>query len=179
MTDDNPQRTFVKPDDTAAITCPECHLVKTIAVGKFRPNRHTINVRCTCGHAFPVHLDFRRHYRKQTTLPGIYDTKTAEMALEDWKKTRLTSVYTMHAPAAGSGHMRVSNISLGGLQFITSDDHTIETGQKARVAFILDDPHQTEIIKNVIIQSVNGHVIGCRFAEGEVLERRLGFYLFP
>lgn len=179
MTDNNPQRTFVKPDDTAAIICPECHLTRNIAVGKFRPGRHTINVRCACGHAFPVHLDFRRHYRKKTALPGIYDTKTAGIDSKHWKKTKLSGVYTMHAPAIGDGQLQVSNISLGGLQFITSDDHTIETGQKARVAFILDDRKQTEIIKNVIIQSVNGHVIGCQFAEGEPLEQGLRFYLFP
>lgn len=179
MTESNPQRTFVKPDDTAAITCPACQLTKTIAVGKFRPTRHTIAVRCTCGHSFPVALDFRRHYRKKTTLPGIYDTKTSEFDAKRWKKARLTGIYTLQAPATGDGHMQVTNISCGGLQFVTPSDHAIEVGQKARVAFTLDDAHQTEIIKNVIIQSVNGHVIGCRFAEGEVLEQRLGFYLFP
>jgi hypothetical protein len=179
MTDSNPQRTFVKPDDTAAITCPACQLTKTIAVGKFRSTRHTISVRCTCGHSFPVALDFRRHYRKKTTLPGIFDTADLELDTIKWKKSRLTGVYTLQAPATGDGHMKVTNISLGGLQFVTPDDHAIEVGQKARVAFTLDDRHQTEIIKNVIIQSVNDHVIGCQFAEGETLEQGLRFYLFP
>jgi hypothetical protein len=179
MTESNTQRTFVKPDDTATITCPECHLIKTIPVGQFRGNRHAISVRCACGYSFPVNLDFRRHYRKKTTLPGVYDTETSGIDNKKWKKTRLTGTYTIEAPASGNGHMQVTNISLGGLQFITSDNHAIETGQKARVAFTLDDRHQTELTKNVIIQSVNGHVIGCRFAEGEPLEQALRFYLFP
>jgi len=96
-----------------------------------------------------------------------------------WKKSRLTGVYTLQAPAVGDGHMQVTNISLGGLQFVTTDDHAIEAGQKARVAFTLDDRNQTEVTKNVVVQSVNGHVIGCRFAEGEPLEQALRFYLFP
>jgi hypothetical protein len=74
-----------------------------------------------------------------------------------------------------AGHQHL----FGGLQFVTSNDHAIETGHKARVVFTLDDRNQTELIKNVVIQSVNGHVIGCRFAEGEPLEQALRFYLFP
>ncbi len=179
MTDSNPQRTFVKPDDTATITCPACQIIKTISVAKFRSTRHTITVRCACGHSFPVALDFRRHYRKKTTLPGFYDTAALDFDTKKWKKARLTGVYTLQAPAIGTGQMLVTNISLGGLQFFTSDDHAIEAGHKARVAFTLDDRNQTELIKNVVIQSVNDHVIGCRFAEGETLEQALRYYLFP
>jgi len=75
--------------------------------------------------------------------------------------------------------MQVTNLSTGGLQFATSSDHTIEVGQQVQVSFTLDDRKQTEIIKNVTIQSVNGSIIGCQFVENEPLEQALRFYLFP
>jgi hypothetical protein len=75
--------------------------------------------------------------------------------------------------------MQVTNLSTGGLQFVTSSDHAIEVGQQVLVSFTLDDRKQTEITKNVTIQSVNGSVIGCQFRENEPLEQALGFYLFP
>jgi hypothetical protein len=180
MTARNTQRTFVKTDDTAIIKCPECHLAKTIAVGKFRSNRHSITVRCTCGHSFPVDLDFRRSYRKKTSLAGEYETRAMGTNQENRKKTtRLAGVYTIQHPASGDGHMQVTNLSTGGLQFVTSSDHAIEVGQQVLVSFTLDDRKQTEITKNVTIQSVNGSVIGCQFRENEPLEQALGFYLFP
>jgi len=179
MTDSNPQRTFVKPDDTATLACPACRLIKTISVAKFRSTRHTIAVRCTCGHSFRLALDFRRHYRKKTTLPGIYNTAALKGNAQRWKTVRPTGVYTLQAPATGGGHMQVTNISLGGLQFTTSRDHTIEIGHTARVTFALNDRNQSEIIKTVVIKSVNGHTIGCQFAEGETLEQALRYYLFP
>ncbi|KAF0190189.1 MAG: PilZ domain-containing [Desulfobulbaceae bacterium] len=179
MTASNTQRIFVKPDDTAIIQCPECHLAKTISVGEFRSSRHSIKVRCTCGHSYPVDLDFRRSYRKKTSLAGLYETHTKELDDKHWKKTRLTGVYTIQHPASGDGHMQVTNLSTGGLQFITSSKHTIEVGQQVRVSFTLDDRKQTEIIIIVTIQSVNGSVIGCQFVGNEPLEQALRFYLFP
>lgn len=179
MTENTTPRTFVRPDDTATITCPACQLVKTLSVGQFRGNRHTISVRCACGHRFSVALDFRRFYRKKTTLAGIYDTQALDSIDNKERRTQLSGVYTMQAPAFGSGVMQITNISSGGLQFVTTYDHTIELGQKARVNFTLDDRNHTELTKNVIVQSVNDRVIGCRFAEGEYVEQALRFYLFP
>ncbi|MFH2124646.1 MAG: PilZ domain-containing protein [Pseudomonadota bacterium] len=179
MTPENKQRVFVKPDDTATINCPKCQLAKKVAVGKFRTTRHTITARCTCGHAFPVSLEFRKNYRKNTRLPGEYNIQASKVDEKYWKKTRLTGVYTMHAPASGNGHMLVTNISCGGLQFTTPGDHAIEVGQQAQITFTLDDRKQTTIHKCVIIQSVTGHIIGCRFADNEFLEQGLRFYLFP
>lgn len=179
MISKNTQRVFVKPDDTATISCPKCQLAKTVEVGKFRTTRHTITARCTCGHSFPVSLDFRKCYRKQTALSGTYATRASKVDNKNGKKTKLTGTYSMHAPAFGDGHMLVANISCGGLQFTTPGDHAIEVGQQAQINFTLDDRKQTNITKRVIIQSVAGNIIGCRFADDEPLEQGLRFYLFP
>jgi len=176
----NIKKVFVKADDTATIHCPECQLAKTVAVGKFRSIRHTIKARCACGHSFFVSLDFRRSYRKNTALPGRYETQAAESDSSTWKKTKLTDTYTMQTPAAGDNHMLVTNISCGGLQFTMPDSsHALKVDQQLQVTFTLDDRKQTEISKRVIVHSVTDTIIGCRFATNEPLEQGLRFYLFP
>lgn len=85
----------------------------------------------------------------------------------------------MQSPATGGGHVLISNLSCGGLQFITTGHHHIEVGQRARISFTLDDQKRSEITKHVIIQSVTDKIVGCRFAKNEPLEQGLRFYLFP
>lgn len=172
-------RVFVKPDNTATISCPQCQLARTVAVDRFRSTQHTIRARCTCGHTFPVSLEFRKHYRKKTSLAGTYKTQRSRSENRNGRATSLTGVYAMQAPAMDIGQMLVTNISCGGLQFITPGRHAIEVGQQARIAFNLDDRHQTKINKRVIIQSATDNIIGCRFANNEPLEQGLRFYLFP
>jgi len=179
ISDNNIQRAFVKPDDTATIHCSLCQLANTVVVSKFRTSKHTIKVRCNCGHSFPISLDFRTYYRKKIALPGTYETWASKVDDKHWKKTNLTGVYNMEAPSAGCGHIQVTNISCGGLQFTTPGSHAIEVGDQARITFTLDDPKQTEIDKRVIVQSIAGNIIGCRFASNEPLKRGLRFYLFP
>ena len=179
MPDNNIQRVFVKPGDTATIHCPVCQLAKTVDVGKFRTTRHTITARCTCSHSFSVSLEFRKCYRKKTELPGTFEARTANSDDTQWKKTNLSGVYNMQAPATGCGHMLVTNLSSVGLQFTTPSNHNIKIGDHTRITFILDDRKQTEISKRVIVQSIVGNVIGCQFASNETLEQGLRFYLFP
>lgn len=179
MTSDNIQKVFVKPDDTTTIQCPVCHLITTVNVEKFRATRHTITTRCACGHSFPVNLEFRKHYRKETSLLGKYENRPSKINENPWKKTNLTGVYSMKAPATGRGHMQVTNISTGGLRFTIPGRHTIKVGDQVRVTFTLDNLKQTEIDKRVIVQSIAGHIISCQFTSDEPLEQDLRFYLFP
>ncbi len=178
MTASTLQRTLVKTSDTALIKCPECNRAKTIAVGKYRSSGHTLNVKCTCGHSFPVKLDFRRHYRKKTALPGIYLSSTSAVKGKNWD-INIAGWYSIIDPTSSDGYMQVTNLSVGGLQFVTSNDHLLQAGPQILVAFTLDDRHQTEITKNVTIQSVNGSVISCQFLASEPLGKALRFYLFP
>jgi len=179
MVPDNIQKVFVKPDNTATIHCPMCQLAKTVDVDKFRSTRHTITARCTCGHSFAVNLEFRQHYRKKTALPGIYEIEAPGVDNKHRKKAQLTGVHTIQTLATGSGHMQVTNISCGGLQFTTPGSHAIEVGQRARITFTLDDRRQIEINKQVIIESITDNNINCRFASNETLEQGLRFYVFP
>jgi hypothetical protein len=178
MSEPTTVRAFVKADESANIICPHCQLARTVPVGKFRDQQHLLKVRCVCGYSFSVSLDFRRHYRKKTVLPGIYEMTDATHA-QHQKKTRLSGMYTMQSPATGGGHMQVTNISIGGLQFKTPGPHSITIGQQAQVSFTLDDRKQTTVIKQVTVQSIDDKTIGCKFSDNQPLEQGLRFYLFP
>ncbi|MBU1139179.1 MAG: PilZ domain-containing protein [Proteobacteria bacterium] len=153
------QKAFVKSNDTALIRCPQCDLIKDIAVGKFRDNKHTLKTRCSCGHAFVIALDFRKTYRKPTKIEGIYN---------------LTG-----PPTSGGGRMLVFNISRSGVGFSVSGHHNINVGQKATINFTLDNKKQTKLCKEVIIRSVRENNIGCEFLDPGDIGKDLGFYLQP
>lgn len=150
------EKTFVKDDDVAIIVCPACSAAKTISVVQFRNTQHTIAVKCKCGAAFKVLLDFRKSYRKPTNLRGTY---------------------AMHPPAGGGGLIKVKNVSLTGLCFEVIGHHDIKISQKATVDFTLDDRKETRIKKTVTVRSVNGLAIGCEFHQDQAFEKDLGFYL--
>lgn len=153
------QKSFVKTNDTASIRCPECSLVKNIAVGKYRNGRHTLKTRCSCDHIFLVALDFRRHYRKSTNIIGMY-------AL-------------IGASTNGSGQMQVRNISRSGVGFTISGQHSISIGQKALLNFKLNDTKRTELTKKVEIKSIRDNAIGCEFIHKNQISNNLCFYLQP
>ena len=66
-------KVHVGDNNTATLICPACGAVKHFAADRYRHSRHTISVRCRCQQVFSLLLDFRRHYRKQTSLPGTYE----------------------------------------------------------------------------------------------------------
>jgi len=153
------QKSFVKTNDTASIRCPECALVKNIAVGKFRNNRHTLKTRCSCGNTFLVALDFRKHYRKPTNITGMYSL--------------------VGSSSRGGGQMQVNNISRSGLAFSISGHHSIQIGQQALLNFKLDNKKQTELTKKVIVKNIRDNNIGCEFLNQGQIGKDLGFYLQP
>ena len=88
-----------------------------------------MNVRCRCQHAFTVLLDFRRHYRKQTSLPGTYEIPSEG--------------------GVGGGIIHINNISRGGVGFTVSGLHRIEKDQELQIEFQLNDKNKTVLKKQV------------------------------
>ena len=150
-------KSFVKTNNTASIRCPNCALVKNIPVGKFRNSQHTLRTRCQCDTIFLVALDFRRHFRKPTTIDGVY---------------------TIIGGCDG-GTMQVDNISRSGVGFSLSGRHHITVGQKAFLNFTLNDKKRTELTKKVIVRRIHNENIGCEFANMNQIGKDLGFFLQP
>ena len=152
-------KVFVRPDNTATIICPFCSAVKKLSVAPFKHKKHFLRIRCKCNERFAVQLDFRKHYRKTTSLPGTF---------------RVTQ------PAGGGGGViHIQNLSLGGIGFTVSGVHHIEKGQILQLEFTLNDRHLSKLVKQAKVCTVDKNAIGCRFIESQATEKALGFYLRP
>lgn len=156
MPEEKLTKSYVDNEGQAVIICPECFQKRTVPVDKFRGKQSTVKVRCSCSHLFQVNLEFRRHYRKDTTLD---------------------SRFQIRPPAKSGGISEITNLSLSGLCFTVRGVHDIQAGQLGTIEFTLDNRKQTELFKHVIVRNVTGNKIGCEFLDQQAFERELGFYL--
>lgn len=152
-------RAFVCGDNTATIICPACNAAKTISAEPYRNKKNTIRVRCRCGEVFTLHLDFRDHYRKETSLPGTYSITTPGKV--------------------GGGVIHIRNISREGIGFTVTGLHHLEKGLELIIDFQLDDKKKTKLRKEAIVRLVEKDYIGCQFVATAAEEKALGFYLRP
>ncbi len=148
---------FVRPDNTATIICPACNAASQTSVAHFRHKKHSLKIRCKCNHVFKAQLDFRRHYRKQTSLTGTYRV--------------------IRPPGAGGGVIHIRNISRNGIGFTVSGVHHLQPEQIVRLEFTLNDRHMSKLTKEARVQLVDGNYIGCQFLDEDTIEKALGFYL--
>jgi hypothetical protein len=153
----NNLKVHVRDNNTATLICPACGFVRHISAAKLLHARHTLSIRCRCQHVFTVLFDFRRHFRKPTSLPGTY-------------------VITSEG-GVGGGIIHINNISRGGLGFTVSGLHRIEKGQELMIEFQLNDRKRTPLKKQAVVKSVQHNAIGCQFKDRTELERDLGFFL--
>lgn len=140
------------------IVCPACDSAKSISASRFRHRLHLLKVKCKCGNVFKVHLEFRRHFRKNTELEGMYG---------------------LNSPAIGGGKVKVINLSLSGACFEVRGVHDLKIGQRGSLVFTLDNRKETVLFKRVVIKTVASNRIGCEFVEDRAFEKELGFYLLP
>ncbi|RUM34181.1 MAG: hypothetical protein DSY58_08365, partial [Desulfobulbus sp.] len=129
------------------------------SVASFLHKKHLLRTRCKCGEQFIIQLDFRKHYRKTTRLPGTY---------------RIVK------PAGGGGGViHIQNISLGGIGFTVSGVHNLQKKQILQIDFRLNDKNQSKLTKQAEVCIINKNTIGCKFLDSQPMERSLGFFLRP
>jgi hypothetical protein len=145
----------------ATFSCPKCQKSKTVDVSQFAhlDKIVKVNVKCPCGHAYTSILEKRKKYRKETNLHGTY--------------TRI-----VNGKEAGSGLMKVVDLSITGMKLKISGNHGCTIGDVIRVEFHLDNPQRTQVKKKVIIRNIMKDEIGTALAPTEAVDKALGFYLF-
>jgi hypothetical protein len=150
-------KTYVRPDNTAVLTCSHCGIQKVILADSFKGHRHKLKVKCVCQNVFLVNLEFRSRVRKKTHLRGTYIN---------------------HSQDDSSGILFVENISVTGLAFTRADVEKFQVGDELTVQFTLDDEHNTEVRKEVIVRDVRQNSIGCEFEKSEdTFGSPLGYYI--
>jgi transcription elongation factor Elf1 len=155
------QKIYITSKQMATFSCPQCNRSKTVDVSKYAALDKVVkvNIKCPCGHSYKAILEKRRHYRKETNLPGTY-------------------VHFIDGQPRDRGLMTVKDLSTAGMKLRLNVKQSFAIGDQLRVEFHLDDAHRTLIRKTVIIRNQRDQFIGVELAPFETVDKALGFYLF-
>lgn len=159
------EKVFINSDNTATFTCPKCKKPKIVNVAKYvqRDTPIKLKVTCSCGHSYPIFLDKRKKFRKQTNLQGFYK-------------------YVKGSPenpeAAYKGKLTVLDLSLNGLRVQLHDRPRFAVGDTLAVEFTLNDKNRSLIQKNVIVRNIRDMSAGFEYTTQSSFDSVLGFYLF-
>ena len=155
--DTEPPRIFPNDDGIAVLTCPNCDRRKTVDLAAFLQAHRTLKVQCGCGRIFPILVDIRRFYRKNTHLAGRFQKFGAKE----------------------SGSIEVTNISFRGIQFRTIFSHQLCLGDVLEISFTLDTTERTELVRKVRVRHVQKRSIGTEFCDEHAYDTVLAYYLNP
>ena len=159
-------KTYIGEDNTVTIRCAVCGRKKTIEATEYKTTSRQLPVKCKCGHSFTVSFEWRKSYRKQVTLVGEYikdkgsDREVGEMVVEDIRWDGII----------------LENLGMGGLAFQTNNRNSLKQGDIIQVKFTLDDVPKSQVTRNVVVKSADGHMVRAEFCDNQP-GRALMFYL--
>ena len=157
MRDSEYSVTYVRKNDTAALTCPHCGQWRLISADPFRGAKHKLKVKCTCKKSFKVFLEIRRKVRKKTYLRGTY---------------------LNHSQKGTKADIVILDVSVIGLTFSSLYIPSLKVEDMLRIEFTLDDMQQNEVMRDVVVRNVWQKRVGCEYlAPGRSFEGPLGFYV--
>lgn len=70
------QKYFVNQQESVAIQCRFCGRVETLSVQNIRSGTHSVQVNCACNETFDVDLEFRKDFRKRTSISATFRALT-------------------------------------------------------------------------------------------------------
>jgi hypothetical protein len=164
MNTEAPQKIFIAEQDTALFQCPKCNISKEANVSKFKKMETsvTLKVKCPCGYTYPVTLERRKYYRKETKFPGKFN-------------------FSPLSGADQSGRMTVMDISKGGLKLKVASLPRFKKEDIIEVEFSLDNKNKTLIKKQVTVRNIRGDIVNvefCSFDTNDSGDKAIGFYLY-
>jgi hypothetical protein len=157
MTETQVKKLYVSPDGMATFICPECGIAKQESVQMYQGHKGPIKVECPCANVYEVQLEFRRFYRKETNLKGMY---------------------IRASQPRDRGQLVIKDLSLGGCRCETWERFTLVPNEEIKLEFTLDDLRHSPIKKNAVVVHLNENRAGCRFSDTVAsYDADLGFYL--
>ncbi len=144
--------------DTARLICPECRRAKIIQLSEYKLDKRYNRMKylCRCGHTCMVTLENRVEMDTKTCLAGTY-TATEDKGCK--------------------GGMVIKRLNSIGVTLKTNKDHNIRPGNGLSVEFILDDPKQSMVKKEVKVMAKQGRYLTAEFVSKNHADD-LGHYLF-
>lgn len=174
-------KVFVTEKDTAVIECPDCQLRRAVPVAQYKGKKLSMKVKCACSHVFEIELDFRKHYRKTSSLDGHYRNVNDE-------NLNIEAHYQHHNSRTIVSHNQkkqlpvnciIKNVSFSGVGIEVMGHHLITVGNQLLLIFKLDNRKQTLVNRKVTVKSVINNFIGAEFSDANEHSAELGFYLMP
>jgi hypothetical protein len=146
---------YPSPEGIVTIICPTCNLSRRVDRKFIKRASEGFSVRCRCGEIFKARVEFRKNYRKEVKLGGIYQ----------------------NLRSGRQGQMAVEDLSLTGVGFRTLGHHDLMVGDSVEVKFILDDKKKSKISLVVEVKRIQDQRVGAEIKQEARGNRDLGFYL--
>ena len=163
------QKIVIAHDGTAKIQCPNCNKAKVLPTTKLS-GKDILKAKCSCKSVFPLRLEFRGKYRKETGLDGFF---VKLFKKDNWGKIISQSTPTNSPPV----NCKIKNISTNGVGLETSEKPNVKIGDLLKVEFTLDTSASPVIRKKVIVRGLKDNYIGCEFCDDEINESKIGSYV--
>gem|GEM_PF-549855 len=151
------KKVYVDASGIAVFVCQKCGAVKRERAQVYQDAKGPVTIECPCGNTYAVSVEFRKFYRKEAKLFGLYSTASEPGKWED---------------------MTVKNISMQGCGFETVKPNLLDPDQEISIEFHLDDANRSVIRKRAVVCSVYKKYVGCRYIElPGIIDTDYGFYL--
>ncbi|MCP4023417.1 MAG: hypothetical protein GY729_16350 [Desulfobacteraceae bacterium] len=144
--------------DTAKFACPECKKTKVMQLSEYnlKNNRTKVKCNCRCGHSFKIVLEKKLNISHETELIGTFVSS---------------------GQIKCSGKMIIKKLNSSGILFKTNLEQRIIPGLRIMVEFVLDDPKQSIVKKEVVVKAKQGKYFSANFVSSDHYDN-LGPYLF-
>ena len=155
--EDTIKRIYVDANGVVACICPDCGKVQREKAEAYKGTRGPVKIQCKCGNIYDVEIEFRKLYRKEIRLDGIYATESNP---NNWAK------------------MIVKDITMQGCKFETLKANLLNPDEEIKIEFKLNNAKNSLIRKRVLVRYVFENYVGCEFKElPGAVDPDLGFYL--
>jgi PilZ domain len=146
---------YVGDNNQVMIICPKCGFEKIVDAINYRNTKDKVKGECKCKDSFQFTIEYRKHYRKDVSLPGEYNVQ------RNGQKEEII----------------IRDLSLTGLRFESLRPYQILKDDTFEVKFKLDNSSKKEIHKLVKVIWVKDRIVGTQFSKKKLYEIDLGFYL--
>ena len=167
---DNHATVHVNEQNKVTILCDQCGNFQSIDADFYKLINESLTVRITCnkcGHNFEIFINFRKTWRKATSLSGICSPIDCSGSCNTIDYMRVSKI-------------TVDNISRTGIGFTIKSPHHIELGDTLEVKISLDNKQRSTITKQVIVRRISNNYIGAEFTiPVNEQNKDLAFYLIP
>ncbi|MBF0303460.1 MAG: PilZ domain-containing protein, partial [Desulfamplus sp.] len=145
---------YVDEQNKTVFICPNCGFEKQFDASPFKTKKKTITIKCRCGNATEMEIEFRKHFRKKVELFGICllkkNNKKCEIIVRD---------------------LSMQGIRFEFLHICSKYMASIDIDDVVEIEFKLDTKQEELITKRCIVRAKTEKFIGAKFQDDNFSKR--------